>query len=385
MKELINSSPTATVHIFTLPPIGTAEITYPPEFELLSKVEQEEVKRLFGEIKKKKTYPIVRGGFGDMPDCDGIVEQVIEPAQGGRLIKLWGCSQYFKGYPEEHLVERLGFGKSLVSQIPKDIVSKSWFWRIVLVLRYLFARRLFMHDLRVWCNMLYVHSVEKSKLQVSKYNAMTREMKRTGDNVVRVMLDSLGDKKDIPYSIAYTQFVLHQEGNYAINKRNAIEAIANFLEFLYLFLEYDNAYRFRLQDVFPLLDKKAVEENVTNEVKRLLDVLIDRELSEAQKKKWISIKRMVLPLLWLDYGIRTFVKKYLLEINLERVKPDEHDHYFTLRRTTYRFRDIPVEERVKEAEKIDREKGHVRMQLIRLRDNTTGRDVLGIKVIQPQP
>ena len=90
----------------------------------------------------------------------------------------------------------------------------------------------------------------------------------------------------------------------------------------------------------------------------------------------------MIPALYLDRNLREFVREYLLELNLDKIKPDEHDLYFTLRRSTYRFRDVSVEERVKEAERIDKEKGHIRLQLITLEQKQVTKKIPAIKLIQ---
>ena len=383
--------PNSTVHIFTVPPplTGTAtastamiqDIKYPPEFEFLTEAEKNTVKNFFYEVRTGKMYPVIAGAFGDMVDCDGIVKQRIFPPEGGQLTEMWGSSFYFKGYPEKHVVEGAGLAKAMMSQIPREIVVKQWPWKLFLAFLFIFARRTFIHSLHVWFKIMHGHTVLKFNIPTQRYNNAVRELKRAGDETVKKMLDNMGNKKDVPYSWAYTNLLYPREYQKR-SPREFWEFIVCVLDFAWLFIESDNAYRFRVQDVLPLLNKDNVKKNAVKEINRLLNILIERENPVCGiKYKWIAIKKLAIPFLYLSRNARNFAREFLLELNLDKIKMDENDYYFSLRRHTFMFRGIPTHKRIEEAYKIDQEKGIVRFQLILVKD-PQGNQVPAIKVVR---
>ena len=204
------------------------------------------------------------------------------------------------------------------------------------------------------------------------------------------MLDRMGGKSDVPYSWAYQTLLYHREYQYK-SPRELWEFLVCVMDFAWLFIESDNAYRFRIQDVIPLVNKEAVKQDVVREVDRILSILIERENPSCGiKYKWQAIKKLGIPFLRFNKDMREFTKEFLLELNFDKIKMDEHDYYFSRRRHTYMFEGKPTHERIKEAYKMDKEKGHVRMQYIELFQdiqcptckNPSKQRIAGVKVVQ---
>ena len=111
-----------------------------------------------------------------------------------------------------------------------------------------------------------------------------------------------------------------------------------------LILEWDNAYRYRFQDVITLLDKAAFIKNPRKEINRLLDILISRENRTGMKEQWIRIRKMSnLGMIF----IRIFGKKYwevveeiILELNINELGFEIDDEYWCDVRDDYNFRGI---------------------------------------------
>ena len=107
------------------------------------------------------------------------------------------------------------------------------------------------------------------------------------------------------------------------------------------------------------LDKKAIEQNPVKELKRLMDLLISREAPHTyEKRKWIKLRDIIIPFMRIHKMTRETVKNIMLEMDIEKIKLDESDWYFCLRRKCYNYRGVTIEDRLKEAERIDKEKGH---------------------------
>lgn len=366
---------------FTIPPQGTAELTYPPEFDKLEPHEQDTIKAIFNEVRKGNAFPIVAGGFGDVKNCDGIVQLKIEPPEGGLMTKFWGCEYLFKGFPEKSVVEGLGLAKSMLSQLPRQLITKSKYWTIVLAFRMIFMKKYLIHDAKIWFGTIYGHTLLKLNFPESKYNRQVKELIRSGDEALKRMLDKLGKKGDIPYHWAYFNLLIHREYD-KITEREIWEVVATALKFIFFFIEYDNAYRFRISDALKNLDKEAARKNVIKETKRLLDLMIERENPDfGIRYKWIGIRRLVIPAMYVSKQLREFIKEFLLELDINQIRPDEHDYYFQLRRDTYMFDGRPFEERAAEAEQIDRDKKITRCQLRMINDK--GRQIPIIQVLKP--
>lgn len=322
----------------------------------------EEAQRILLKISKEsKERPValVAGAFGDMEGCAGIIEgDLITPPDGGTFVKFYGCSYLFKGYPLKQIVEGLGLGKSLISAIPREIISKSFLISLALVLLSLFSRKRFIHYCRVYASMLWNHTVGKAGIPHERYNKQAREIRRVTHLLVQMELLRLKkefDNKGFPL----THYNLHMT-----SERELCELITCVGEFVALFIEYDNAYRFRLGDVLPLLNKQAVRDNVRKEVGRIIDILISREHpTQGIGWKWRDMKRIIMLFLFISPFLREWTKRFLLELNLDEVALDEHDKYFCLQRRGYRFGGIPLAKRLKEKKRIDKVKGHIKIDI----------------------
>jgi len=62
--------------------------------------------------------------------------------------------------------------------------------------------------------------------------------------------------------------------------------------------------------------------------------------------------------------VRKFITEVLLELNMDKIKMDEADVYFSLKRRAYNTRNRSLNERLRLKRKIDKERGHWRLQLV---------------------
>ena len=317
---------------------------------------------------------VINGVFGDMEGCDGVVEERIEPAQGGLFVKIMGCPYLFKGFPDKRIVEGLAIGKSLISLLPRLIIASSYFWRISFLIRYLFSPTYFWHDMHIFAWNLYQNVATKSELPRKLYNKPT--------NVLREAVDTaLSQCLDYEYSNQYKIDPRHGDIHVVNKVREIWETITCFFEFIYLFLEQDNAYRFRLQDVIPLVKKENIKKDVVKEVSRLFDILIEREHPMyGIAHKWKRLKNIIIPLLWFDKRMAKFTRLFFLAIDTKEFALDEADRYFCLRRRSHNIDGTILSDRLKEKERIDKEKGIVLMQLLQI-IKTNGEKGFAIKFL----
>lgn len=95
---------------------------------------------------------------------------------------------------------------------------------------------------------------------------------------------------------------------------------------LITFFEYDQAYRFRTQFAFGLLDKATFKENPIKELRKVLDEMHRREGVEGVRAKYLVVKK----LLWLLYfpPAKRFALKFIDELDLSKVVMDEDDRWW---------------------------------------------------------
>jgi hypothetical protein len=312
------------------------------------------LEKLEAQVKESNgNPPIVNGVFGDVENCNGVLElPVIYPPEGGTKFKVFGCTYEFKGLPEVHVVEGLGLAKAMISALPREFIIKNFANSLSLAWNIVFRRKKFIHMVRVYFATIYANEVAKIGIASDKYSDLVREIKRS----IKAVNDRIMAKRgwdETKFSNLNTDFQV-------INDKEFLELAALFTEFICVFIELDSAYRFRAQDVFENLNKENVKKNVVKEVRRLLDIAISREDPEhGILYKLVPTAKLIVLLLRLSKELRDYVRAFFLELDLEKVRLDEADWYFCLQRRAYNFRGISLGERLLEKKRIDEEKGHV--------------------------
>lgn len=107
--------------------------------------------------------------------------------------------------------------------------------------------------------------------------------------------------------------------------------------------EYDNAYRLRVQDLFNETTKEAMVENPRKEIKRLIDILGERDM-EYVADKFRKIGTLISVLL-LHSQFKDALVKALSEADFSKLQPDENDRYWMCHREDYKFFGKSHEER----------------------------------------
>lgn len=114
-------------------------------------------------------------------------------------------------------------------------------------------------------------------------------------------------------------------------------------------LEFDIAYRYRLQDIVSLLNKKEFAKNPLREIRRLIYILREREISGDNGMGKFMI---VIPFLWILRFKFIKLKEIIKDINLDEIKLSKEDIYWTNSGyEEYNFRGLSTEIRKKEYEK----------------------------------
>ena len=118
-----------------------------------------------------------------------------------------------------------------------------------------------------------------------------------------------------------------------------------------MMLEYDNAYRYRFQDIFMEIDMSMISIDTALEIKRVLGIAIKRDFTAGNKLS--AINKFLNVFLWFNKDISEFIKSFILGINPEEIKMDEGDWYWCGERWDYNFRDVSYEDRKRQRAEID--------------------------------
>jgi len=106
--------------------------------------------------------------------------------------------------------------------------------------------------------------------------------------------------------------------------RGVIEKIR---DIVCMFLEFDDAYRYRFQDVFIELNQEEFNRNPERELIRIMDILISRD-TIVPKNKWEMVKKFI-SLMMVQKRIRKIITNMVREINLKEIAMDEIDNHYS--------------------------------------------------------
>ena len=102
-------------------------------------------------------------------------------------------------------------------------------------------------------------------------------------------------------------------------------------------MEFDNAYRYRVQDILPEVNKEELKKNTIKELHRVLDIMGGRENTQTIKDSCFLLKKFVSFYLRFDRKLLGLLREVLLEVNLKQVSLDEMDIEYCKPRKDYTF------------------------------------------------
>lgn len=142
---------------------------------------------------------------------------------------------------------------------------------------------------------------------------------------------------------------------------HAIDAVKSRWSQHYIFIlkvivsvwEWDNAYRYRGQDIFGELNKEAFFANPFAEIGRLMTLQVRRERGWFEDKgKAIAFGRVLRTAFLFSPELRKLLMAFVQEVNIEEVKLDQSDDYYNLFRPDYDVHGLPIELRQRKAAEI---------------------------------
>lgn len=133
--------------------------------------------------------------------------------------------------------------------------------------------------------------------------------------------------------------------------------LIDFLSVIATLIEYDDSYRYRIEDIVTEANKNKLASDPIGEIKRLGKILEERELSHAKDTFRAAIKMVTLGLR--HPKIRSAFQRALNHMKVEdfeKMKLDNADRYHVLLRGDYNFLGLTFEQRKKIYEDFFKEK-----------------------------
>jgi len=284
----------------------------------------------------KKNLPV-----GVRAEDVAMITRIEWPLEGGTFTYLKDFKYPYKGFPEYKIVNTLAIVKkaipSMMALIKKPSIRRVFKFALIGLITKKARLELF-EDLAD-AYITFCYSNLKPYFPVYKrYCIAVRE--------IYIAISRVVDK--MPYN----------------SRRELLEKAR---EVICILLEYDNAYRYRLQDGFAEINKQKLMENPAKELDRILGIVESRErYVKANVKnggergmgclpKIQSIRKMLkmffkfIP----DYG--DIFKEILSQVDFEKIKLDDADQYFCLTRDDYDFWGEPFYQRINKRMEMDKE------------------------------
>ena len=111
-------------------------------------------------------------------------------------------------------------------------------------------------------------------------------------------------------------------------------------------IQYDDAYRYRIEDIFSELSPDMILNRPFKAIKRAVETYSERETDKTIVHKFKAFGTLISLALRIPRIKRAF-KKSFAEANYENLCLDEIDRYHTLIWSVYKFQGISLEDRVK--------------------------------------
>ena len=126
------------------------------------------------------------------------------------------------------------------------------------------------------------------------------------------------------------------------------------IEFLTFVWEKDIPYRFKGQDFFDMINRKAVLKDPAEEIRRTLNKVRMREVPQGTylTKMWDTIGKIIYATLRTNKDFKKKVIKFFSMIDYDKIKMDNNDMYYALMDSHYDFLGLPLSERMKIRENL---------------------------------
>lgn len=264
---------------------------------------QQNAALMHGIVREMKLIPELPS---EVPTDVNPLTKVEFPVHGGVLTYMQGFEHPYKGFPFFEFVDKIDAIKKIqratLSSLYHSLKARSWLHKMFLI----FVPWVFGDILK---SFVYSFSrmIDRFKIKPERYSDSMRELYRV-------------------FSINW-----HDESPAEREMRERIRDI------VCMFLEFDNAYRFRFQDIIVELDKEALGRKPARELLRLLKLMQSRETTQEIRDTWRLVEYFLPAYLFVNKTLRKNAVAILRELDLEKFKLDEGDQLYCSKRKDYTF------------------------------------------------
>jgi len=255
-------------------------------------------------VQEMKEIPILES---EKPTDTNALTKVEFPEEGGVLTYMDNHPFPYRGFPYFEFVEKI----DLIKKLSRGMLSglyHSVFKRSRLVLLLMFPLLFVARDLVFTGVYTYSKLIQRFRVKQTRYSRAIRAL--------HTAFDTPRANEDI----------------------KTLELRLMLKDLVCMFLEFDNAYRYRFQDVIVELDKIAVKENPVKEILRLLEIMNSRENTPEVRDSWTLIKMGVKYYMRFDPKLKRMLADVLATLDLEKVALTEEDKHFSGLRKDYNFK-----------------------------------------------
>ena len=108
-------------------------------------------------------------------------------------------------------------------------------------------------------------------------------------------------------------------------------------DFICMTLEFDNAYRFRFQDLVTELDKNNLIKDTSGEIIHLFEIMQTREKEQSVRDTWTLFKLLTRFYFRVDKDLRDIVRDTLLALDISKASLSVEDMSYCIPRKDYNF------------------------------------------------
>ena len=259
--------------------------------------------RLMHEIvRSMREIPVLES---EKPTDNNALTQVEFPEEGGILTHMTNHEYPYRGFPYFEFVDKIDTFKKLSRGILSGLYHslKGSKLKLLLAFPLLFVCK----DLVSAGLYTYHNLIVRLRVKSHLYSTAIRELYR--------VFDLPREKEDL----------------------KTLELRMMLKDLFCMVLEFDNAYRYRFQDIIVELDQGAIKKDTVKELLRLLDVMSPRENDQKVKDTWYLFKLVVRFYLKFDKRLTKMLADVLSNIDLKLVALTPEDKHFSCQRSDYAF------------------------------------------------
>lgn len=253
-------------------------------------------------VREMKEIPVLES---EKPTDTNALLKVEFPQEGGMLTYMENHPVPYRGFPYFEFVEKVDIIKKLSRGVLSGLYHSIRGNKLKLIL--LFPLLFVAKDMLISGVYAYYRMIQRFRVKSTRYSRAMRglyeafDTPRVGEDVktleLRMMLRDL----------------------------------------FCMFLEFDNAYRYRFQDVIVELDKDALRKNPVREFLRLLDVMTSREQTQEIRDSWTLVRMGIRYYLRFDSKMKRMLSDIFFALDVGKVALTEEDKHFAGLRKDYSF------------------------------------------------